>query len=763
MQIKTVQHKLSFVLFIISLVFSILVVLLSLTIFTNVKRYLGTQIYESYVNSYKSDLQSYVNLESNRCFELKQFVENEYSTKKRISAAELESVLQLNNNSNAHFYSFGVMILPAVELDTAGGYGIYDSKQGFSMELVNSYFGFVKLHSFDKIIQNNQVWAYNKVIESGMPIVLEPYERTEFDEIKIFTAVLVPILQNRRTIGIVKLEINLSELNLNEFNNADRLSEIRLISYNGKIAANNKNYFVGRNISEFERNFTSHLLDIQSAKANTKVNGNSIIVQMHFELLKNTSAYWQLEVSIEAPPFFTVLKRNLSIIISSMIILLFVFQIVFSYYLKKNLRPLVDILYFVEKLKIGDIEITEQEIPNNEFKRIYSGLLVIVENLKYLASIAIEIGKGNLNVSYKLRSENDILGKAILEMEERLKQSNEEEKKLKSESVNRAWISEGLAEFGMRLKDTNLTTKELFNTFLSALIDYINAVQGTIFQMHRRTDSQENWYLELISAYAYHQNKYLERKVLLGEGLVGMCAKERQSVIIKEVPGNYVFIKSAFGATVPKNIVIIPLIFNEIVYGVLEVATLSDFEDYKVEFLNQLSENIANTLAISESTEQTNLLLQQTQKQSSELMTREEELRQNLEELQTTQELYQKNMAHMNSYLNALNVFQMVVEFTKDGKVDSFNKNFAKFLNLSETEVKGLNLMSLMSIEVDTQNKMMAALFNDQVFELESNLQFGSVKKYYRAVFSAILGQHGEIIKIIGVGTETNEFYGHNL
>jgi methyl-accepting chemotaxis protein len=260
--------------------------------------------------------------------------------------------------------------------------------------------------------------------------------------------------------------------------------------------------------------------------------------------------------------------------------------------------------------------------------------------------------------------------------------------------------------------------------------------------------------LELISAYAYHQNKFLEKKVHLGEGLVGMCAKERQPVIIKDVPGNYIFIKSAFGGTVPQNIVLIPLIFNDLVYGVLELATLAEFENYKVEFLEQLAENIANTLAIDETNEQTKKLLEQTQKQSQELLSREEELRQNLEELQSTQDRFLLNQAEMNSYMNALNLNQMVFELNASFLITHTNANFADFLELPTDVLFKFAIDTALGFDSKLLDELKRSIFNGDVYTLKHTLVVGNKNKRFKAVLSPVFNDRSVLVKIVGVGYE---------
>jgi len=72
------------------------------------------------------------------------------------------------------------------------------------------------------------------------------------------------------------------------------------------------------------------------------------------------------------------------------------------------------------------------------------------------------------------------------------------------------------------------------------------------------------------------------------------------------------------------------------------MASLNEIEDYKIKFVEELGEKIASTISIVLNNERTAKLLQQSKEQANLLMTNEEELRQNLEEMRATQEQSEK-------------------------------------------------------------------------------------------------------------------------
>src|SRR5262249_39821024 len=120
-------------------------------------------------------------------------------------------------------------------------------------------------------------------------------------------------------------------------------------------------------------------------------------------------------------------------------------------------------------------------------------------------------------------------------------------------------------------------------------------------------------------SYAYRERKHLSNRFRLGEGLVGQCALEKDRILITEVPPDYIKINSGLGEATPRNIVVLPVIFEEQVKAVIELASFHRFSDIHLTFLDQLTESIAivlNTIAAGMRTEE---LLKQSQSLTEEL------------------------------------------------------------------------------------------------------------------------------------------------
>lgn len=222
----------------------------------------------------------------------------------------------------------------------------------------------------------------------------------------------------------------------------------------------------------------------------------------------------------------------------------------------------------------------------------------------------------------------------MVQTEQDLKANLKQLEATQQEEQQRQWVSEGLARMNSLLRDHN-DRQTMCDGALSEIIHYVNANQGGLFLADEENGQTV---LTLQACYAYERKKYLHKKVAVGEGLLGQAYLERVPIYLTDLPENYVNITSGLGKTPPRSLLIMPLIVNEEVEGVLELASFRPLEPHQIGFIQTVSESIAATVRSTRINEQTKILLEASQQQAEEVRAQEEEMRQNLEEMQATQE-----------------------------------------------------------------------------------------------------------------------------
>lgn len=297
------------------------------------------------------------------------------------------------------------------------------------------------------------------------------------------------------------------------------------------------------------------------------------------------------------------------------------------------INPVRKIRKVLAKLAEGNFdEMKNLKIPiKNEFGEIADYINDLTFVFTKATKFAVETGKGDLSIKYKLSGKQDKLGRALMRMQEELKHLEKVKGERDAEDSKQKWATDGLNKFAEILRETSISQKELAQNIISNLVTYVDANQGGLFLYN--DSNPEDVYLELIATYAYNQEREIERKVYPGEGLVGMCVMEKYTIHRTEIPENYINITSGLGDATPTALLIVPLKLHEEIFGVIELASFKDFTDFEIDFIEKVAESISYTLSTVRINTQTNLLLKQSQKQSEEFARKEEGLLRQIDEL----------------------------------------------------------------------------------------------------------------------------------
>ncbi|RLD76307.1 MAG: hypothetical protein DRJ07_16565, partial [Bacteroidetes bacterium] len=315
---------------------------------------------------------------------------------------------------------------------------------------------------------------------------------------------------------------------------------------------------------------------------------------------------------------------------------IFVIMIILFAISKTISDPLKKLETVAQNLSRGELP---DQIPvqnNDEIGKMAIALNALVDGLRKTSAFALEMGKENFISEYKPLSDKDVLGNALLDMRKNLQVTKEEEEKRKIEDQERRWTTEGLAQFGEILRRHTENINLLSKDIIGSLIKYLNANQGGIFILN---DTDENdIHLELIAAYAYNREKFVNKRINLGEGLVGGVAIEKYTIYMTDLPDEYIEIESGLGDSNPKSLLLVPLKLEDEMLGVIEIASFNELKPYEIQLVERIGESIASTLLTSKINTRTAELLEQSRISEQEMQEQEEEMRQNMEEIVSSQE-----------------------------------------------------------------------------------------------------------------------------
>lgn len=252
------------------------------------------------------------------------------------------------------------------------------------------------------------------------------------------------------------------------------------------------------------------------------------------------------------------------------------------------------------------------------------------------AQFAQKIGEGDFSFELSDVDQNDRLVKSLIRMRKNLLETSEKENE-------QNWIARGRDQVSNILRQNN-NLEDLASDTIKSLIEYINAVQGAFYSY----DEEKN-VLKNIASYAYNRKKYLNQSFKIGEGLIGQAAYELKTVYRTEIPEYYVSLSSGIlGDQKPQSLLVVPLVSNEKLQGVVELASLENAIDaLKIKFIEELSTIIAQTVFNLKVNSRTERLLQDAQEMTQELKENEEELKQNAEEMRATHDELEKTNANL--------------------------------------------------------------------------------------------------------------------
>ncbi len=300
--------------------------------------------------------------------------------------------------------------------------------------------------------------------------------------------------------------------------------------------------------------------------------------------------------------------RNNLIFLMVIIVLLITLTI---FTIKGIADSLSELRMAAEQIAKGATNIPLRATSRDSIGSLTHSILAIDINNRKLSEAAASIGEGDFDVAVEPRSSEDMLGNAILRMKEDLQEftRNNEEK---------LWIQEGLTVVSKAVRgDKDL--KVLADDALSALVSYTEGAFGLLYVARKNT-------LDFTSGYALPDPRKVPQQVLFGETLVGQAALGQKTSVLDKVPADYFHVTSSLGSTPPESVMILPLMHNDIVEGVVELAFQQMPEKKTVHFLQEASSGIAIALQAAKNRARLQELLEETQSQAEELQAQHNEL-----------------------------------------------------------------------------------------------------------------------------------------
>ncbi|WP_345530685.1 HAMP domain-containing protein [Microbispora amethystogenes] len=273
----------------------------------------------------------------------------------------------------------------------------------------------------------------------------------------------------------------------------------------------------------------------------------------------------------------------------------------------------------------------EVEGVSGTWKRLTENVNELAGNLtrqvRAIAEVTSAVTSGDLTRSITVDAEGELadLKDNVNSMVESLRESTRA-------NQEQDWLKTNLARIS-GLMQGHRDLSAVAELVMNELAPLVNAQHGTFLLAEEAPAGAE---LRVVGCYGHRE---VSRRHAFGESLVGQAAQARRTILVEEIPPGYLTVSSSLGQAGPVNLVVLPIVVEDQVLGVIELASLGRFAKAHRDFLEQLVETIGVNVNTIVANARTDALLAESQRLATELQVRQEELQRSNAELEEKAEL----------------------------------------------------------------------------------------------------------------------------
>jgi HAMP domain-containing protein/signal transduction histidine kinase/DNA-binding response OmpR family regulator len=244
----------------------------------------------------------------------------------------------------------------------------------------------------------------------------------------------------------------------------------------------------------------------------------------------------------------------------------------------------------------------------------------LTTQVRAIADVATAVTQGDLTrqITVGASGEVALLKDRVNEMIANLRATTQE-------NAEQDWLKTNLARISNAMQGQR-DLQTVSRMLMSEISPLVGGQHGAFFLID---DSR----LELLASYGYQRRKNISNRFAFGEGLPGQAALEMKSILVTNAPDDYVKVTSGLGEAKPVNLIVLPILFEDQVLAVIELASLTPFSEVDLAFLDQLAEQIGVVLSTIIANRRTEELLDDQRRLTHELQAQSEELQAQQDEL----------------------------------------------------------------------------------------------------------------------------------
>jgi methyl-accepting chemotaxis protein len=505
-------------------------------------------------------------------------------------------------------------------------------------------------------------------------------------------------------IGAVGIDVSLSSFQklLNQLRPFEK-SKILIVSNNGTIIASENQADVGEKIDKAYPEFIKF-------KIKDKIKNGydfSFFIEEEGSEKKYVSFYpisiegsnmpWTLGFIISSDVITENIRKNSQLLLAFSFGALFIISLIIWLTLSMIVKPIEITTETLQAISRGNISkhLKIHYSGKDEIGTMAKAVNRLVDAFIQTQHFAQEIGRGNLDAEYQLLSYNDILGKSLIEMRNNLVKAKQEEQQREEENRRMSWLQNGITQINEILREFSISIETLSDEVIKFLVKYTEAIQGGFYLVEEKEGEE---IISLKSAYAYDRKKEISAEIQVGEGLVGRAVKERRTVNIENLPEGYLMVRSGLGDKSPDNLVIVPLIFEENVLGAIELAGFHKFDEFKVDFLNQIAVRISSSVSVMLKNLETEKLLKESQLQTATFEIKEKQFVRSRKKIAQQQKEMKIKEQKLQATMEAIKKIGIYLELDTNKIITDTNDFLPKFFEVEKSEIIGKNIDEITEI-----------------------------------------------------------------
>ncbi|MEU6546258.1 HAMP domain-containing protein [Streptomyces sp. NPDC046859] len=296
----------------------------------------------------------------------------------------------------------------------------------------------------------------------------------------------------------------------------------------------------------------------------------------------------------------------------------------------------------------------EVEGVEGTWKRLTENVNELAGNLtrqvRAIAEVASAVAEGDLTRSITVEASGE-----VAELKDNINSMVGSLRETTRANQEQDWLKTNLARIS-GLMQGHRDLPVVAELIMDELAPLVSAQYGAFYAAE---DGDRGPELRLVGSYGYPDATDRPERIRVGRSLLGQAARNRRTVSVEELPEDYVTISSGLGQTAPRALVVLPIVVEDQVLGVIELASVTRFTQIHQDFLAQLMPTIGVNLNTIVANARTDELLEESQRLTAELQERSEELQVQQDELQRSNaELEEKAslLASQNRDIEAKNL-----------------------------------------------------------------------------------------------------------